>query len=103
MGINEDKSVYDEDDLDSIVYFYVTVREGDKGSETDHTFDEVKSAVRFIDNSHAANDIFARALVQIGDETGPKRGMIGFGETKTNATSVSAEIPPVLCPRNPIS
>lgn len=86
MGINEDKSVYDEDDLDSIVYFYVTVREGDKGSETDHTFDEVKSAVRFIDNSHAANDVFARALVQIGDETGPKRGMIGFGETKTNAT-----------------
>lgn len=86
LGINEDESVYDQDDPDSIVYFYVTVRRGDKGSDTDHTFDEVKSAVRFVDNSHVSNDIYARALVQAGDETGPLWGMIGYGEEETNAT-----------------
>ena len=46
-GMIEDTSVYDEDDPDSIVYFYVTVQKGDAGSDTDHTFAEVNSAVRF--------------------------------------------------------
>lgn len=86
LGINEDMSVYDEDDSESIVYFYVTVQKGDAGSETDHTFAEVNNVVRFVDNSHTANNVFARAIVQVGDENGPKRGMIGYGTEKSNAT-----------------
>lgn len=86
LGINEDLSVYDEDDPDSIVYFYVTVQKGDAGSETDHTFSEVNNVVRFVDNSHTANDVYARAIVQIGDESGPKSGMIGYGAEKSNAS-----------------
>ena len=85
LGINEDMTVYDEDDPDSIVYFYVTVQKGDVGSETDHTFAEVNNVVRFVDNSHSANDVYAKAIVQIGDESGPKPGMIGYGAEKSNA------------------
>ena len=84
-GIMEDTSVYSQDDPDSIVYFYVTVRRGDEGSDTDHSFTEVKDAVRFIDDSHVDNDVYARALVQVGDETGPLPDMLGYGLTKTNA------------------
>lgn len=86
VGMIEDTSVYDDDKPESIVYFYVTVQKGDKGSDTDHTFQEVNNVVRFIEDSHAANDVFARAIVQVGDEHGPKPGMFGYGAEKSNAT-----------------
>ncbi|HIS31254.1 MAG TPA: CotH kinase family protein [Candidatus Limivivens intestinipullorum] len=85
LGMIEDKSVYADDDPGSIVCFYVTVQRGDAGSDTDHSFDEVKNVVRFINDSHVANDVYARAIVQVGDETGPLPGMLGYGVTESNA------------------
>lgn len=85
-GIREDKNVYNEDDPDSIVYFYVTVRFGTAERGTNHTFDQVKNAIRFQDNAHLDNDVYAEALVQVGDENGPVPGMLGYGETDNNAT-----------------
>ena len=86
VGMIEDKTVYDNDDPDSVVCFYVTVRRGDAGSDTDHSFAQVNSAVRFVDDSHVANDVFAKAIVQVGDESGPLPGMLGYGVDKPNAT-----------------
>lgn len=86
VGMTENKSIYSEDDPLSLVYFYVTVQRGDAGSDTDHSFAEVNSAVRFVEDSHVANDIFARAIVQVGDETGPQPGMLGYGAAASNAT-----------------
>ena len=85
VGMMEDTSVYDDDQEDSIVYFYVTVQKGDEGSDTDHTFAEVNDVVRFLDDSHVINDVYARAIVQVGDEKGPKAGMLGYGLAKSNA------------------
>ncbi len=86
VGMIEDKTVYAADNETSVVCFYVTVRVGDEGSGTDHTFAEVNSVVRFKDNAHFADDVYARALVQVGDENGPTVGSLGFGQTETNAT-----------------
>ncbi|MBS5065140.1 MAG: CotH kinase family protein [Hungatella hathewayi] len=85
-GLNEDMSVYDADDPDSLVYFYVTVRMGNEGAGTNHTFDEVKNAIRFVDEVHVDSEVFAEALVQVGDSSGPQQGMLGYGETASNAT-----------------
>ena len=85
-GLNEDKSVYAEDDPDSIVCFYVTVRYGSEARGTNHTFNEVNSAIRFVDSAHVDNDVYADALVQVGNEEGPQPGMLGYGETESNAT-----------------
>lgn len=85
-GLQEDKNVYNEDDPSSIVYFYVTVRYGTEERGTNHTFDEVKNAVRFVNSTHVENDIHAEALVQVGDEAGPTLGSLGYGETESNAT-----------------
>lgn len=85
VGMIEDTSVYDGDDPESIVYFYVTVQKGDAGSETDHTFDEVNDVVRFMNDTHVVNDVYARAIVQVGDENGPQPGMLGYGVEKSNA------------------
>lgn len=86
MGLAEDKSIYDNDDEDSIVYFYVTVRYGSEGKGTNHTFSEVNNVVRFANGSHVDEDVYAEALVQIGDINGPSYGMVGFGQSKSNAT-----------------
>ena len=86
VGMAENKSIYSEDDPQSLVYFYVTVQRGDAGSDTDHTFAEVNSAVRFVEDSHVANDIFARAIVQVGNAEGPQPGMLGYDATTSNAT-----------------
>lgn len=85
-GLQEDKSVYAQDDPDSIVYFYVTVRYGTEERGTNHTFNEVKNAVRYADGAHVDSEVYAEALVQVGDETGPTPGSIGYGETENNAT-----------------
>lgn len=85
VGMIEDTSVYDGDDPESIVYFYVTVQKGDAGSETDHTFQEVNNVVRFMNHTHVVNDVYARAIVQVGDENGPQPGMLGYGAEKSNA------------------
>ncbi len=86
VGMHENKSIYSQDDPDSLVYFYVTVQRGDAGSDTDHSFADVSSVVRFIDSAHYVNDVYARAIVQVGDATGPLPGMLGYGATKANAS-----------------
>ncbi len=85
-GLREDKNVYNEDDPDSLAYFYVTVRYGSEARGTNHTFDQVKNAIRFRDNEHYDNDVYADALVQVGDENGPVPGMLGYGDSDSNAT-----------------
>ena len=85
-ALREDKSVYAEDDPDSVVYFYVTVRYGSEARGTNHTFNEVNNAVRFADSTHVDTQVYADALVQVGDEYGPVPGMLGYGETDSNAT-----------------
>ena len=85
-GLREDKNVYNQDDPDSIVYFYVTVRYGSEAQGTNHTLDQVNNAVRFEDETHVDTEVYADALVQVGDETGPQPGMLGYGETESNAT-----------------
>lgn len=94
-GLREDKSVYAQDDPDSLVCFYVTVRYGTEEWGTNHTFNEVKNAVRFVDSTHVANDVYAEALVQVGDENGPSPGSIGYGETANNATIRVRDLPQV--------
>ncbi len=86
MSVIENMNIYSQDDPDSIAYFYVTVRYGSEADGTNHTFNEVNNAVRFVDGAHADTEIFARALVQAGDENGPAPGMLGYGETESNAT-----------------
>lgn len=86
VGMTENKTIYSEDAPQSLVYFYVTVQRGDAGSNTDHTFAQVNSAVRFAEDSHVDNDILARAVVQVGNADGPQPGMLGYDATESNAT-----------------
>lgn len=86
METIDDVSIYEADLPYSVVHFYVTVRYGSEGKGTNHTFAEVNHVVRFENGAHVENDVFAEALVQVGDANGPVAGMLGYGETASNAT-----------------
>lgn len=87
IGIIENNTVYLEDDPSSIVYFYVTVRKGAEGSKKDHTLLEVENVVKFKDGEPIYGDeVLADAIVQIGDEKGPRGTLFGPGVTIPNAT-----------------
>lgn len=81
----ENMDIYSADNPDSIAWFYVTVSYGSSADGTDHTFNEVNNAIRFVEGAHNTDDIYAKALVQAGDEKGPVPGMLGYGETSPNA------------------
>lgn len=88
IGIADNKSIYSEDDPGSIVYFYVTVKRGTQGTKTDHSFEEVNNNIKFSksDEVRVGEDVFAEALVQVGDEQGPLANQIGYGLSQPNAT-----------------
>jgi len=85
ISVIDNTDIYSQDEPDSIAYFYVTVRYGSEGKNTNHTFNEVNNAIRFADGAHVNTEIYADALVQAGDENGPQPGMLGYGETESNA------------------
>lgn len=85
ISVIDNPDIYSQDNPDSIAYFYVTVRYGSEGKGTNHTFNEVNNAIRFADGVHVNTEIYADALVQAGDENGPQAGMLGYGETGSNA------------------
>lgn len=68
--IVDDTSVYTNNNSQKVVCFYVTVRQGNKGTDTDHTFDEVNNVKKFMNHEHLDVEVKADALLQVGDETG---------------------------------
>lgn len=82
----DNQELYKNDDPTSIVYMYITVRKGDRSDNTDHTWQEVNEATKWV-NGAATYSIVDRAdaILQIGDENGPIPGELGYGETVPNA------------------
>lgn len=75
----DSEAIYQGMDPESIVYFYVTVK---------NTADTTKDNVTFLDvNAASSSDETVRAdvIIQEGDIYGPVRGMLGYGETVPNA------------------
>ncbi|MBN1777840.1 MAG: CotH kinase family protein [Clostridiales bacterium] len=85
LALTDDKTLYADQDAASLVYFYITVRGGNAADGTNHTFEEV-NAYRNVQENPNVNKIKTGILFQIGDETGPLPGEIGYGETMNNAS-----------------
>lgn len=81
----EDKSVYQEDEEDSVVTMYLTVRRGNKGDNTDHTWAEINEHSAYYYEENGLPRFNCEALLQVGDENGPKEGEFGYGEEASNA------------------
>jgi spore coat protein H len=87
LALQDNLSLYQFDDPSSVVYMYITVRKGNPSDNTDHTWGEVNDFTKWL-NGRPVDVVVGKAevILQIGDESGPLPGEVGYGETLPNAT-----------------
>lgn len=91
QDINEvhlrDKDIlYANDDETSVVTMYLTVSKGNSAEGTNHTWEEINTYSAYDYEKMGVARYQSAALLQIGDESGPKSGEVGYGEDVPNAT-----------------
>ena len=87
LPLQDNPDVYQDDDPDSVVTMYVTVRKGNASDNTDYTWEEVNAFTKwFFTNNKVVTVGKADAIFQVGDEDGPLPGEVGYGEEVPNAT-----------------
>jgi spore coat protein H len=87
VPLQDNQELYRFDDPTSVVYMYITVRQGNPSDNTDHTWAEVNSYSKWIGGAPSEVVVGkAEAILQIGDESGPLPGEVGYADTVPNAT-----------------
>ena len=84
--LRDRKSIYADDDEDSVVVMYLTVRRGNSGESTDHTWEEINAHSKYWYEEQGVTQYACEAILQIGDETGPLPEELGFTALAPNAT-----------------
>ncbi len=91
LPLRDNPAIYAEDDPDSVVTMYLTVRTGNAEEKTAYSWADVNATTKF---SFAETlfgekpiDVIPRveAILQIGNESGPQPGEIGYADTQPNA------------------
>ncbi len=75
-----------EDNGDSYVTMYLTVRRGNETEGTDHSWREVNNHSVYYYEENDIDRYKIEGLLQVGDESGPLPGLLGYGKTVPNAT-----------------
>lgn len=87
LPLKDNLDLYQYDQPGSIVYMYVTIHEGNRSDNTDHTWQEVNDFTKYFYTDVFSNPpTKAEVIFQIGDENGPLPGEIGYSELVSNAT-----------------
>lgn len=84
--LQDNESVYDNQDDTSVVTMYLTVSTGTEADETNHTWTEINEYSAYDYEEMGVDKYKAEALLQVGDESGPVEGELGYDETEPNAT-----------------
>ena len=87
VPLQDNAELYKSDDPSSVVYMYITVRQGNPSDNTDHTWVEVNSYSKWLGGAPSEVVVGkAEVILQIGDKSGPLPGELGYAETVPNAT-----------------
>ncbi|SDW66410.1 CotH kinase family protein [Paenibacillus sp. CF384] len=78
----EDRSVYKDDQPNSVVDFYITVSASNKTAEHPMTWTQMNS---IMNKAEVTNESSMEIIMQEGDEQSPKSGMFGYGAIHANA------------------
>ena len=84
--LRDKDTLYENDVEDSIVTMYLTVRRGNNAEGTNHSWSEINSYSAYDYDQMGIDRYQVEALLQVGDETGPSAGELGYGEVVPNAT-----------------
>lgn len=77
-------SLYTDEDSLNLTTMYLTIRKGE--DKTAPTWSSIHSDSQEMDVEVESEPSYVNALLQIGDEHGPKAGELGYGESATNVT-----------------
>ena len=83
--LRDNAAVYEDDDEDSVVTMYLTVREGNSSENTDHTWTEVNTYSKYWYEDRNIPQYAVEGILQIGDENGPIPGELGYGVNVPNS------------------
>lgn len=87
LPLQDNPAVYWNDDPASVVTMYITVRKGNPGEKTDNTWEYVNQATKFFFTEFKHVEVpKAEVILQVGDESGPLPGELGYGDMVTNGT-----------------
>ncbi|MGI6007320.1 MAG: exopolysaccharide Pel transporter PelG [Ruminococcus sp.] len=84
--IEDNRSLYAQDDETSVVTMYLTVRQGNEADNTNHTWTEINTYDTYYYSDNDLARYNCEAILQIGDENGPVEGEFGYGAASANAT-----------------
>ena len=86
VHLRDKDSLYANDDETSVVTMYLTVSKGNSSEGTNHTWEEINTYSAYDYEKMGVARYQSAALLQVGDESGPKSGEVGYGEDVPNAT-----------------
>jgi spore coat protein H len=92
LPLRDNMVLYESEDPGSVVTMYLTVQRGNANENTDHSWAEVNGITKFIFGEALFGDkpptVIPRveAIIQVGDESGPRPGDLGYGQLMPNAT-----------------
>ena len=86
VHLRDKDSLYANDDETSVVTMYLTVSKGNSSEGTNHTWEEINTYSAYDYDKMGVERYQSAALLQVGDESGPKNGEVGYGEDVPNAT-----------------
>lgn len=85
-SLQDDPYIYMEDDNNSIVTMYLTVRRGSAAENTDHSWADINGYSIYDFDRLGIERYQVEGLLQVGDDNGPVAGELGFGLNIPNAT-----------------
>lgn len=85
-ALRDRDAVYAEDDETSVVCMYLTVRRGNSGENTDHSWTDINANSKYWYEQQGLEQYCCEAILQVGDEVGPLPEQLGYTALAANAT-----------------
>lgn len=85
VHLRDKSSLYEDDDPFDVETMYLTVSYGNATEGTNHTWAEINEYSAYYYDEKGIDRYKVAALLQVGDEKGPKEGELGYGRTAPNA------------------
>ena len=86
ITVQDKASVYEQDDDDSVVTMYLTVRRGNDSDNTNHSWQEVNDHSVYYYEEQGIERYKVEGILQVGDENGPLPDEVGYFATVPNVT-----------------
>ncbi|MBR2847617.1 MAG: CotH kinase family protein [Clostridia bacterium] len=84
--LRDKKDLYTAYEPEDVVTMYLTVSSGNEGEKTNHTWSEINTYSVFDYEDMGVDRYKVEGLLQVGDETGPQPGNLGYGQVSPNCT-----------------